>query len=168
MRFLRFVLFCVFFAIGAGSMALSIVADEVYSLCSSQMFVTRFTDDNQKITLLREQYDCQMQLIKSDPNSLDRLRGIMLGEKGQTDEDVAVPEVSKRELINASRALLDEMETAEQKTPEITEWLERCNQPKSRRVLFLAGAALVLIAFIFFSSPASSNRRPVDPKPKDD
>jgi len=168
MRFLRYLLFCIFFAIGAGSMALSIVAEEVYSLYTSQKLLGRFSDDNKKIASLSEQYDRQMQLIKSDPNSLERLRGIMLGEKGETDEDVAVPQVSEQELINASNALLDEMDTAGQKNPEVAEWLERCNQPKSRKVLFIAGAALVLIAFVFFSSPASSNRHQAGSKSKDD
>jgi hypothetical protein len=159
MRFLRFVLFCIFFAIGAGSIALSIVAEEVYSLYSSQILVARFEDDNKKITSLSQQYDCQMRLIKSDPNSLDRLKGIMLGEKGASSEDVAVPDVSRRELINASNALLEKMETSAQKTPIVAEWLQRCNQPKSRKILFLAGAALVLISFIFFSSPAATLKR---------
>jgi len=159
MRFLRYVLFCVFFAIGAGSVALSIVAEEVYSLYSNQTLVARFAADNEKITSLSRQYDSQMQLIRSDPNTLDRLKGIVLGEKKPDDEDVAVPEVSKQELINASNALLEEMETAAQNRPVVAEWLGRCVQPRSRTILFLAGAALVLTAFVFFSSPTTSNRR---------
>ncbi len=159
MRFLRYVLFCVFFAIGAGSVALSIVAEEVYSLYSNRTLVAKFADDNEKITSLSQQYDAQMRLIRSDPNALDRLKGIMLGAENQDDEDVAVPEVSRRELINASNALLDNMETAAKNKPVVAEWLSRCVQPKSRIILFLAGEALVLIAFIFFSSSTSSNRR---------
>lgn len=159
MRFLRYVLFCVFFAIGAGSVALSIVAEEVYSLYSSQTLVARFADDNEKITSLSQQYDAQMQLIRSDPNTLDRLKGIMLGTENQDDENVAVPEVSERELINASNALLEDMEATAQNRPVVAEWLGRCTQPKSRTILFLAGAALVLTAFVFFSSPTTSNGR---------
>ena len=49
MRVLRYVLFCVFFAIGAGSVALSIMAEEVYSLYSSRTLVERFAEDNEKI-----------------------------------------------------------------------------------------------------------------------
>jgi len=158
MRFLRYLLFCVFFAIGAGSVALSIAAEEVYSLYSSRTLVAKFEDDNEKITSLCRQYDSQMQLIRSEPNALDRLRGIMLGEKNRDDEDVAVPEVSERELINASNALLDNIETAAKNRPLVVEWLGRCIQPKSRTILFLAGAALVLTAFVFFSSPTTSNR----------
>ena len=158
MRVLRYVLFCVFFAIGAGSVALSIMAEEVYSLYSSRTLVERFAEDNEKITSLSRQYDAQMQLIRSDPNALDRLKGIMLGAENQDDEDVAVPEVSEQELINASNALLEEMEAAAKNRPVVAEWLSRCVQPKSRTILFLAGAALVLTAFIFFSSPTTLNR----------
>jgi len=158
MRFLRYVLFCVFFAIGAGSVALSIVAEEVYSLYSNRTLVAKFADDNEKITSLSQQYDAQMRLIRNDPNTLDRLKGIMLGTENQDDEDVAVPEVSERELINASNALLEDMETAAQNRPVVAEWLGRCVQPKSRTILFLAGGALVLTAFVFFSSPTTSKK----------
>ncbi len=162
MRFLRFILFCVFFAIGAGSIALSIVAEEIYSLYSSRRLVVRFTDDNRKITSLSKQYDSQMRLIRSEPNSLNRLKGIMLGKKSEPDEDVAIPQVSEQELINASNALLNEMETTAQKSPAVAEWLKRCNRPGSRTTLFFAGAALVLTSFVFFSSPVGLKRRPAE------
>ena len=51
------------------------------------------------------------------------------------------------------KALLEETDTQQDPSTRPA-WLERCRQPRFRQSLFIAGAGLVLITFIFFGTPA--------------
>ena len=157
MRLLRYVLFCVFFAIGTASIVMSIMAEEIRTLCTNKTFVADIRKDNDKIISLTEKYDSQIRLIRKDPNILDRLSRVTLGTT-QQDDETAIPTVSEQQLANASRALLEKLQPPPENSAAVPLWLQRCCLPKSRMILFLAGSALILIAFIFFSLPSKLKR----------
>ena len=153
MRLLRYVLFCVFFAIGTASIVMSIMAEEIRALHSNKTLVASIRKDNDKIISLTEKYDSQIRLIRKDPNILYRLNRVTLG-MAHEDDETAIPTVSEQQLANASRALLEKLRPRPENSATAPVWLQRCCLPKSRMILFSAGSALILIAFVFFSSPS--------------
>ena len=151
MSFLRFVLFCVFFAVGTAAIALSIQADEIQNLYKSKDILAKTLADNEKIIALEKDNDALVKHILENPEVLDRLKRVTLGEEPQA-EDTIFPKVSHQQLAAAGQALFDNLESA---PPELSipQWVLRCAEPKSRMILFYCGAALILVAFVFFGTP---------------
>ncbi len=148
---LRFVLFCIFFSIGASAIVLSILTDEIQQLYDGRAVLQKQQADNDKIAVLIDDYDGQIRFINQDPNVLQRLERSTFGTE-PVAEDTAFPRASDERLEAARKALLEEMDTKQDSpTPG---WLQRCTQPRFRQSLFIAGAGLVLITFIFFGTPA--------------
>jgi len=157
MRLGRYVLFCLFFGIGAGTVGLSILADEMRDYYESKSLLAKVLADNEKIQSLTADYESQIQQIQNDPNSLLRLKLVTLGAE-PTGQDTAYPKASDEQLAAAGRVLLEDLQSP--KTgPHIPKWVRRCSEPNLRRSLFFAGAGLVLITFIFFGSPARPKRQ---------
>ena len=146
---LRFIFFCVFFGIGSGAMTLAILAGEIndYYRSKDRLAVTQRQIEN--IKTLTAQYDAQLRQIEKDPNTLSRLKQVTFGEKPQA-QDTAFPRAS--ELEAAAAALFED-----QKTPQLSrtvpQWAKRISHTKTRKALFLAGAVLILLAFVFFGTP---------------
>ena len=150
---LRFVFFCLFFAIGSAAMTLGILADEINDYYHSKDSLTAIQQQIENIKTLTAQYDAQLRQIERDPNTLSRLKQVTFGEKPQA-EDTVFPKAS--ELDAAAAALLEDQQNREQ-PPAVPQWAQRISHTKTRKALFLAGAALVLLAFVFFGTqkPAS-------------
>ena len=147
---LRYLFFCLFFAIGSGAMTLAILAGEINDFYRSKDLLTVTQRQIESIKNLTAQYDAQLLQIEKDPNIiLSRLKLITIGEKPYA-EDTAFPKAS--ELDAAAAALLEDQQTPEQ-TPAVPQWTERISHTKTRKALFGAGAVLVLLAFVFFGTP---------------
>jgi hypothetical protein len=156
MGLVRYVLFCLFFAIGAGTVGLSILADEVRDYYESKSLLAKTLADNEKIQSLTADYESQIQQIQNDPNTILRLKLVTLGEE-PTAKDTVYPKASEEQLAAAGRALLEDSQSPKTGS-DIPEWVQRCSEPDLRQSLFFAGAGLVLIAFICFGSPAKPKR----------
>ena len=151
MALVRFVLFCVFFAVGASAISLSILVEETLQRGSNMFLLEKIQAENEKIESLTSDYESQIEQIKTNPEVLQRLKQITMGSR-PTAEDTAFPRVSERQLAIATRALMAELgETKRQ--PNHPEWLVRCCRVKERKTLFFTGAGLILVAFIFFGTP---------------
>ncbi len=150
---LRFVFFCLFFAIGSGAMTLAILAGEINDYYRSKDRLTITQQQIENIKTLTSEYDARLRHIEKDPNILSRLRQVTFGEKPHA-EDTVFPRAS--ELDAAGAALLEDRQTP-QLSPAVPRWPERISHTKTRKALFLAGAVLVLLAFVFFGTqkPAS-------------
>lgn len=150
---LRFIFFCVFFGIGSGAMTLAILAGEINDYCRSKDRLAVTQRQIESIKTLTAQYDAQLRQIEKNPNTLSRLRQVTLGEKPHA-EDTVFPKAS--ELDAAAAALLEDRKTP-QESPAVPRWPQRISHTKTRKALFLAGAVLVLLAFVFFGTrkPAS-------------
>ena len=154
---IRYFLFCVFFSVGAGAIALSIVADEVGIYYNNRLEHERLIAQNERIKGLISDYEAQIRYIENEPNRLSVLERLTFGNGGGEDS-VSYPKASLKELTAASKSIAKEIEGSGE--GEIPMWVQRCSVAKNRRVLFFAGAGLVLITFIFFGTPG--RRRPIE------
>jgi hypothetical protein len=152
MRFIRYIVFCVFFAVGAGAIALSFLAGaEMASYFQSRAALDKTLKDNEKIQSLISQYQDQVTLIEREPNVLSRLQDVALGRIPEQHADVVYPSGYNPKLTAAAKQMLEETEPTDPNalTPA---WVGRCAQPKMRSALFMSGAGLILITFMLFGS----------------
>ncbi|HIJ67098.1 MAG TPA: hypothetical protein HPP87_02990 [Planctomycetes bacterium] len=152
MALVRYVLFCLFFAAGAGAVVLAVLADEVRDYCEGRCLLAKNLADNEDIKFLTIEYAAQIDEIRKDPNILSRLESVTLGAEPGT-EDTAFPRASEELLSEAGAAVLADLR-ADKPAREIPGWAERISEPNIRYSLFFAGAGLVIVTFIFFGAPA--------------
>ena len=148
---IRFVLFAVFFLAGAGAIVLSILAEpELHNYYQSRAALAEIQRQNEKILSLTGQYDTLIGRIESEPNILDRLIPLTFGHKPQA-ADTAFPQVQNHTLQTETEKLMKQIEDTPPAEP-IPAWFARVLEPNICRGLFLSGAGLVLITFIFFGT----------------
>ena len=149
---LRYLLFCIFFAAGAGAVALSILIDpEISKYYQSRLQLRQVEEGNVRMQKLIDQYDLQIQQIERDPNLLTKLQTFTFGHEPDI-EGVILPKASEEELAAAKEALFAKLD-AQNQEQLVPQWVHRCGQPKNRKVLFVAGCGLIVVTFIFFGTP---------------
>lgn len=143
------VLFIVFFTIGIAAVAVSILVNDFnrYYLVKIQLHNTKIT--NERIQKLIDGYNEMIKSIEADPHIVERLAPATLGVEPNAPE-TAFPKASRQELFAAQRALIAAAPPLPPE-PVLPEWLKRCSEPVLRKVLFLAGAALILVSFTCFN-----------------
>ena len=151
-RIVRYILFCLFFAVGTGAVALAVLADEIRDYCEGRNLLAKTLADNEDIEFLTIEYAAQIDEIRDDPNILGRLERVTLGRQDGA-EDTAFPRASEKLLSEAGKAVLADLR-AGRPARKIPKWVERVSEPNIRYSLFFAGAGLVLVTFIFFGAPA--------------
>ena len=77
-----------------------------------------------------------------------------------TDEDRQSSNLSadNQALRQTAQTILEELQELPPE-PSLPQWYQRCLRPKTRTALFAAGAALVLITFLFFGSPGKKTEQ---------
>ncbi len=156
---IRYIVFCVFFAAGAAAIALSfLIKPEMTNYFQSVAMLDKTNRDNQKIQSLIDQYKAQVALIEREPNVLARLQRVALGQTPVQQEGVVYPSDYNPQLASLARQILAETEPADP-NEQIPAWARRCAQTRYRSVLFLSGAALLLITFMFFGTPNKTKPR---------
>lgn len=151
----RYVLFCLFFTVGAGAITLSILIEpEMGTYFQNRQKVEEIGRENDKISDLAAQYQAQIDLLRSEPNVLARLERVTFGRTFQTGnpQDAILPADNQALKETAQSILKDFQDNTPAQTP-LPPWFQRCRQPNTRTALFAAGAGLVLITFQFFGSP---------------
>ena len=157
-------LFVLFFTAGIAAIALSALAPEIHNVYAGRVLLQRIEKSNKQLRAINDQYEYQLNQIKQNPAILARLRVLNLGIEPD-EPDTAFPPAKSEQLIKAARDILkQEQETKEQVVADIPVWLRRVQEPRQRVALFIAGAALVIVSMIFFSTPrdASQDSRPAD------
>ena len=148
---IRFLLFAVFFLAGASAIVLSVLAEpDLKEYYNNRAALAQIQQQNEKIASLTDQYAKLIERIESEPNMLDRVIPLTFGHKPQA-ADTAFPEVQDQSLQTETDSLLDQIENKPPVSPMPT-WFERILEPKIKRGLFLSGAGLILINFIFFGT----------------
>jgi len=145
---IRFFIFCFFFAIGLSALGLSILCDELVSYYRSRDMLDAVEASNEKLRSLDEDYDVLLGQLQTNPGLLRRAARVTLGS-AEEDLNAVYPQATAQELATARAALMRDSDKAIAEVI-LPEWLERIRQPRRRFGLFLSGAALILIAFIFF------------------
>ncbi|MEJ5260330.1 MAG: hypothetical protein WHS88_09090 [Anaerohalosphaeraceae bacterium] len=155
---IRFLFFCVFFTIGAGTVTFSILLEpELSTYFRNRQALAQLEEENRRLAELTEKYQMQIDLIHQEPNLLRRLELVTFGMAYRSGSgDAATVPTFDRNLQETAKAVLEEIDSKPEQAP-LPAWFERCIQPRIRLSLFLAGCGLVLVTFLFFGSTPESD-----------
>jgi hypothetical protein len=153
-RAIRAILFCIFLGVGLGAIAFSIVVGEINDYYTSRDALVKLEADNERLKKLSAEYDLQLEQASTDPKILERLKRVTLGEQPES-EDTVYPKASRQDIAAAEAVILAGRQTDHPDDP-FRRIVDRCIQEKIRQSLFVAGAGLVLLTFLFFGA----KRRP--------
>ena len=153
---LRTFLFMVFFAVGAATLAASVLYNDLIRHYQNKQLLKSTHVTIETLKSLNEDYDALLEQLQKDPNFLKRIASVTLGVE-PNEEDTAYPVARPEQLEAARRALTKNLQHQPQERP-LPVWLQRCSSNPYRTALFISGAALVLISFVCFG--------PAKPEPK--
>jgi hypothetical protein len=144
------ILFIIFFSIGIAAIAVAILVNDFnqYYIVKIQLHNTKLT--NEKLQKLIDGYGQMIKSIEADPHIVERLAPATLGVEPNAPE-TTFPKPSRQELLAAHRALIAAAPPLPPE-PVLPDWLKRCSEPMLRKILFLAGSALVLVSFTCFNA----------------
>jgi len=151
---LRVLLFIIFFSIGGTALSSSILCDDLVQYYHKRQLLRAKEELSNRLKLLNTDYDVLLQNLGKDPNLLERIAPLILGME-RNDANTIYPKATE-ELLEAVQKVLEEDSSQQPTEPVIPAWLIRCSEPFRRVILFLAGAFLVLISFIWLGSAKSA------------
>jgi len=144
---LRTFLFVVFFSIGAAALSGSILCEELLRYYQNKQLLRQAEECLKRLETLNTDYDILLGQLGKDPNFVRRIAPATLGTEPK-DEDAIYPRATAEQLAAVRGVLEDSGRKVVE--PEIPDWIMRCSKPPQRIILFLAGAFLIFISFIFF------------------
>ena len=148
-NFIRLILFVVFFSIGAASLGISILCDDLVQYYRNRRQLTVTQQSLNRLESLNDDYDALLDQLEKDPNLVKRLAPATLGTEPE-DANAVYPRATPEQLAAARKALaLDPNDQSE--GPMLPNWLTRCSEPRRRTTLFIAGSFLILISFTCFA-----------------
>ena len=147
----RIILFSFFFAAGLSVMMLSLLFNDIYGYYQNKHILAEAKGNIERLKTLNNDYDALLRQLHSDNQFAQRLASATLGIEPK-EKDVAYPRETASQLAAARVALMKETESATggQRQPPLPRWVERCKASNRRLALFIAGSALILIAFTYF------------------
>ena len=149
---LHLLLFVVFFSVGAAALGAAVLCDDFIQYCRNRSLLQEAEASVKQLESLNAEYDALLQELEKDPNLLQRIVPVTLGTE-PNDPNTAYPRARAGELAIARKAMLAEAEE-EPPAPTIPLWLQRCSDPPKRITLFIAGASLILISLVCFTTAA--------------
>ncbi len=153
---IRTFLFVAFFSVGAAALGVSILVDDLLRYYQNRQLLEAARKNLRRLELLTSDYDSLLQQLQDDADFVKRIAPATVGSEPM-DSNAVYPKATAEQLAAAQKVLSEDL--ARQRTqPTVPKWLRRCSQPRRRTVLFLSGAFLILISFIFFS-PAKEKSR---------
>jgi hypothetical protein len=175
-RTIRLIAFVIFFSVGAAVLSATTLCDDLLEYYYYKGLLAQAESHLKKLDSLNTDYDTLLAQIEGNPKELARLAPATLGIEAN-EPNTAYPRATVSKLAAARRALAEEPNqiTIAQGAPP---WLcLSCRWPR-RHILFISGATLVLISFVFFgptkdpshtmtvkSNPPESFKPPESPKP---
>jgi len=151
--FLHFLLFAVFFSVGAAALGGAVLCDDFIQYCRNKQLVKEADLSLQHLESLNAEYDALLEQLESDPNLLKRIAPVTLGTRPE-DPNAIYPRAQARNLAIARKALVEQMEE-EGVDASLPKWLQRCSEPVKRIALFISGAGLVIISLVCFAPEKS-------------
>lgn len=142
--------FMIFFGIGAVSLGGSVLCDDLVRYCRDRDLIKDSQRSIDRLNSLNKEYDALLDQLEKDPELLERISAPALG-KEPNDPDTAYPKARAQELQIARQAVLDEA-GRDPASPAVPDWLLRCAEPRRRIAFFVAGASLILISLVCFTS----------------
>lgn len=158
-KFYRAVFFSIFSLIGILSVSLAIIGPEWKHLYRIKAATAHCEQGNAKIEQLLDDHQSLINLIKSEPNVLMRIAPAELGEMPQ-DPNAFVTKLSS-DALSQAKAVIEQTaaENAAAESTQVPQWLLRATLDSSRIILFTAGAGLILVSFVCFSTPAVKSKK---------
>ncbi len=141
----------VFFSVGAAAVSLAILCDDLNEYYRNRQVLKSQQKSLVKMEQLDKDYDAVLRHLEEDPNLVSRLGPATLGIE-PNDANTVYPGVSPEQL-DAARQVASADNRNEQE-PNLPARLVRISEPRRRTILFISGAFLILISFIWFSCPA--------------
>ena len=147
---IRALLFVVFFGIGVSTLGGSILCEELLRYYRNKQLLKEVQESSKELKSQIADYDALLRQCRDDPNLFERIAPAILGTE-PADANTIYPRATPEQLAAAKKALTKDSsyQVAE---PMIPRWLIRCSEPARRIMLFLAGAFLILISFMWFGS----------------
>ena len=149
---LRFLIFVVFFSSGAAALGGAVLCDDFIRYCRNKQLVQQAELSIRRLQSLNAEYDVLIEQLESNPDLLKRIAPVMLGTE-PNDPNTIYPKARAKELAVARKAVTDQANEDPAEAP-IPKWLRRCSDPPKRIILFIAGASLILISMVCFTSGA--------------
>ena len=146
--FLKTTAFIVTFTVGAGTIGLCALCNDLLLYHHNRRGLALLEQDNDSLRSLNRVHDALLERIDSDPNMIRRIAPAVLGMKPE-DPNVYYPSAGSRELAAAEQTL-SRHNQSRRSIPVLPAWLVRVSEPRRRTALFLAGGVLVLVSFTCF------------------
>jgi hypothetical protein len=146
---IRTILFVIFFSIGAASLGISILCDDLVQYYRNRQLLRVTQQSVNRLKSLNTDYDVLLEQLEKDPNLIKRLAPATLGTEPE-DANAIYPRATPEQLA-AARMALTEDSNDQSAGPMLPEWLTRCSEPRRRMTLFVAGSVLILISFTCFA-----------------
>jgi hypothetical protein len=102
---------------------------------------------------IEEDYDILLERLRSDPNFIKRAIPPVLATP-PNEPNTAYPKAHNDQLKAAAEALSEPAGTKID-NGKYPDWLERCNDTRTRWLIFFCGAGLVIISLVFFLNDSS-------------
>ncbi len=147
-RVIRTVAFVVFFSVGAAVLSATTLCDDLLEYYYYKGLLAQAENHLKKLESLNTDYDTLLAQIEGNPKELARLAPATLGIE-VNEPNTVYPRATAGKLAAARRALVEEPNETTI-TQGVPPWLcLSCRWPR-RHILFISGAILVLISFVFF------------------
>ena len=155
-RVIRIVAFVVFFSVGMAVLAGTLLCDTLLQNYYTKGLLARTEEQNKKFESLNIDYDTVLGQLEGNPKELARLAPATLGIEAN-EPNTAYPRATADKIAAARRTLIKEPnQTAA--ASDVPPWLCLSCQWPRRHILFISGATLVLISFIFFGPTRNPSR----------
>jgi len=151
--------FVLFFSVGAAVLSATVLCDDLLDYYYNKSLLNQAEANLKKLETLGTDYDEVLGQLEGNPKELVRLAPATLGVE-PNEPNTAYPRATADKLAAARRALMGEPNEVIADLG-IPPWLGLCCQWPRRHILFISGATLVLISFIFFG-PTRKPSRPIE------
>jgi len=145
---IRAFLFVVFFSVGAAALGGSTLCDYLAGHYRNKHFLKEAQELSERLDSLNADYDALLRRLEEDPNLIKRIAPVTLGSERE-DVQTVYPKATAEQLAAARKVLAAEVKK-DPNEPVMPRWLVRCSEPRRRIMLFVCGAALILISFVCF------------------
>ena len=147
-------MFVIFFSIGAASLGVSILCDDLVQYYRNRQLLKVTQQSVKRLKSLNTDYDILLEQLEKDPNLVKRLAPATLGTEPE-DANAVYPRATPEQLAAARRALMEDPND-QSDGAMLPKWLTRCSEPRRRITLFIAGSVLILISFTCFAPARQS------------
>ncbi|AQQ71668.1 hypothetical protein SMSP2_02045 [Limihaloglobus sulfuriphilus] len=156
---LKTTFYCICIAVGIMAVFLSILAPEIETYYQNKI---RLAQTQAEIAAIKErlfEFNQFISRASKDQDVINILYESQLGLNPENTEEIMFPAVDIAKKAAAQQALAKIMELPESNMPEVPEIIHRLNRKDVRNVLILAGAALILTAYIFVIGIVPSSQK---------